>query len=364
MMTSSLKPRPGIMDVAIYVGGEAKVAGVEHVRKLSANESPLGASPRAIAAYRDGALELHRYPEDGALALRQAISHKYHLDFARIICGFGSDDVLHMLMRAYVGPGDEVIHTRHAFATYRIFALACGATPVMVDEKALTADVDFILQAVTPRTRAVFLANPNNPTGTYIADGEVKRLRAGLPDDVLLVLDAAYADYVVKDDYSAGFELVDQPQQNTVVTRTFSKIFGLAALRLGWAYLPPAVNDVVSRVRLPFNVASAAIAAGIAALADEEHLAQAIAHNNQWLSYLSDEITNLGLAVTPSVGNFLLIHFPLGVPQVDAADQYLKSQGLILRRMGGYHLPNALRLTVGLEEDNRAVVKALREFLR
>jgi histidinol-phosphate aminotransferase len=287
----------------------------------------------------------------------------FGLDPARIVCGAGSDDLLNLIARAYLSDGDEAIHTTHGFLVYPIATLGTGAKPVVAPEKNYTADVDAILKLVSPRTKVVFLANPNNPTGTYIPFDEVKRLHKGLPPQVLLVLDAAYAEYVQRNDYESGIELV-ATSENVVMCRTFSKIYGLAALRLGWMYGPAHIVDAINRIRGPFNVNAPAIAAGIAAIRDTAHVEKSRAHNTRWLAWLTEEIGRLGLPVTPSVGNFLLIHFPetKGRTAKDA-DAFLTKRGLILRQVGAYKLPNALRMSVGTEEANRLVVKALAEFL-
>lgn len=357
-------PRPGILDIEAYVPGESSVPGGKTPIKLSSNETPLGPSPQAIVAYGAAARELERYPDGQATALRQAIAKRYGLDASRIVCGAGSDEVLTMLAHAYLGPGDEGLYTTHGFLVYRIAILACGATPVVAPETNFTADVDAILAKVSERTKVVFLANPNNPTGTYLPIGEVRRLRAGLPAHVLLVLDAAYAEYVRRNDYEAGLELV-ATTDNTVMTRTFSKIYGLAALRIGWAYCPASVADVLNRIRGPFNLSAASIAAGAAAMADDAHIAAAVEHNATWLAWLTDEIGKLGLPVTPSVGNFVLVHFPQDTGKgAVACDAHLKSKGIIVRRVAGYGLPHCLRITVGTAEDNQAVVAAIAEFVR
>lgn len=357
-------PRPGILDIEAYVPGESSVPGGMKPIKLSSNETPLGPSPQAIAAYGAAARELERYPDGQATVLRQAIAKRYGLDAGRIVCGAGSDELLTMLAHAYLGPGDEGLYTEHGFLVYRIAILACGATPVIAPESNFTADVDAILAKVSERTKVVFLANPNNPTGTYLPIDEVRRLRAALPAHVLLVLDAAYAEYVRRNDYEAGLELV-ATTDNTVMTRTFSKIYGLAALRIGWAYCPAAVADVLNRIRGPFNLSAASIAAGTAAMADEAHIAAAVEHNATWLAWLTDEIGKLGLTVTPSVGNFLLVHFPQdGATGAAACDAFLKSRGIIVRRVAGYGLPDCLRITVGEGEENQAVVAALGDFMK
>jgi len=357
------EPRPGVLDIEPYVPGKSTAPNVAKVFKLSSNETPLGPSPRAIAAYQAEGAHLEEYPDGSASALREAIGRAFGLDPARIVCGAGSDDLLHLLAYAYLADGDEAIYTRHGFLVYPIVTLGTGATPVVVPEKNYTADVDAILGAVTGKTRIVFLANPNNPTGTYLPFDEIKRLHRGLPERVLLVLDAAYAEYVTRNDYEAGIELVST-SENVVMCRTFSKIHGLAALRLGWMFGPAHIVDAVNRIRGPFNVSSAAIAAGVAAIEDLEHQERSRAHNTRWLDWLTREIGKLGLAVTPSAANFLLIHFPdrKGFSASDA-DAFLTARGLILRQLGAYKLPNALRMSVGSAEANGLVVAALRDFL-
>ena len=363
MIAMRPQPRPGVLDIEAYVPGKSSAPGVAKVFKLSSNETPLGPSPKAIAAYKSAAARLEEYPDGSASELREAIGRAFGLDPDRIICGAGSDDLLHLLAYAYLMDSDEAIHTTHGFLIYPIVTLGAGAKPVVVAEKNYAADVDAILAAVTKRTKMVFLANPNNPTGTYLSFDEIKRLHRGLPGNVLLVLDGAYAEYVRKNDYEAGIELV-ATSENVVMCRTFSKIHGLAALRLGWMFGPANVVDAVNRIRGPFNVSDAAMAAGVAAIEDVEHQAYAREHNTRWLGWLTEEIAKLGLKVTPSVANFVLIHFPetKGRTAKDA-DAFLTARGLILRQTTAYKLPNALRLSVGTEEANHLVVGALKEFL-
>ena len=357
-------PRPGILDIKPYVGGESAIEGVDRIVKLSSNEGALGPSPKALAAYTAVAAELHRYPDGGASDLRRAIARRYGLDAERIVCGAGSDELLGILCRAYAGPGDEVLYSRHGFLMYAIAAKACGATPVTAPEIDLTASVDNLLAAVTPRTRIVFLANPNNPTGTYVPAAEVARLRARLPANVLLVVDAAYAEFVSKNDFTSGLDLVDGPGANTVVTRTFSKIFALGGLRLGWAYCPEPVAGVLNRVRNPFNVGSPALAAGLAAFEDVAYTELCKAHNDYWLPWLTERLNALGLETTPSVCNFVLVRFPAEKGRdAQAADAFLRSKGIIVRAMGGYGLGDWLRVTVGQGDENGLVVAALTEFL-
>jgi histidinol-phosphate aminotransferase len=355
--------RPGVLDIAPYVPGTSALPGAHPVIKLSSNETPFGPSPRALEAYHAAASSLSRYPDGSARSLREAIAKLYGLDAGRIVCGAGSDEVLNLLAGAYLGPGDEAIYSEHGFLVYRIAILARGATPVVAPETDLTANVDAILARVSPATRLVFIANPNNPTGTYLAFDEVKRLRAGLPDDVLLVLDAAYAEYVRKNDYETGIELV-ATTDNTVMTRTFSKIYGLAYLRLGWAYCPTEIADALNRIRGPFNVSGPAIAAGVAALADQAWVERAVEHNEVWRSRMTEALAAIGIGVTPSAANFLLLHFPKGNGRsAPEADRFLHERRIILRRVGEYGLPDALRMTIGSEEENRAVIGALTSFM-
>jgi histidinol-phosphate aminotransferase len=356
-------PRPGVLDIAPYRGGEAGAPGFARPIRLASNESALGPSARAIAAYTALAGEIHRYPDGGAEALRQTLARHYGLDAARIVCGNGSDELIGLLTKAYAGEGDEVLYSRHGFLMYPIAAKAAGATPVTAPETNLTADVDALLAAVTPRTRIVFLANPNNPTGTYLASEEVARLHAGLPKSVLLVIDAAYAEFVQRNDYEPGIALVEA-HSNVVMTRTFSKIYALAGLRVGWAYCSAEVADVLNRVRGPFNLNAAAQAAAVAALDDVAAVDRAREHNDIWRPWLERELAALGLTVQPAVANFVIVRFPSrGGKTADAAFEFLKSRGILTRKIGGYQLPDWIRITIGTEEEMRAVVKAVADFL-
>ena len=357
------EPRAEVMAIDAYVPGKSGVAGLAKVHKLSSNESPLGASPRAIEAFRANAGELAIYPDGSSRRLREAIAKRFGLDAQQIVCGNGSDELISLLAHVYLRPGDEGLYSRYGFLEYPIAIRAAGGVPVAAEETRDTASVDAMLAKLTPKTKIVYLANPNNPTGTYLPFSEVKRLHAGLPGDVLLVLDAAYAEYVARNDYAAGIELVST-SDNVVMTRTFSKIYGLANLRIGWAYAPARIVDALNRVRPPFNINGAAIAAGVAAIEDAGHVAEAAAHNARWLPWLSEEIAKLGIGVTPSVGNFLLLRFPGTTGKTSAdADRYLNARGFVLRAVQAYGLPDCLRLTVGVEEANRGVVAALAAFM-
>lgn len=359
------QPKKGVMDIHAYKPGSDKANPSVKLHKLSSNETPLGASPVAIDAYLEASKNLEIYPDGSSTKLREAIAQTHGLNADNILCSNGSDELLGLLANIYLNPGDEGIFTEHGFLVYKIQILAAGGKPVMVPETDLRASVDAILDAVTERTKIVFLANPNNPTGTYVSDSEVRRLQEGLPPHVLLVIDAAYAEYVRRNDYASGIEIVSS-NQNVVMTRTFSKIYGLAALRVGWMYAPTHVIDAVNRVRGPFNVNAAAIAAGTAAIQDRAHLDAAIAHNEKWLPKLTGALENIGLNVTPSVGNFILIHFPPddATKSATAANDYLIDRGFVLRMVGAYGLPNALRMTVGTEESNLGVIEALSSFMK
>lgn len=358
-----MKPVPGILSIAPYVGGRSGAPSGGPLYKLSSNESPLGPSALATDAFREAAGSLHLYPDGSALRLRQVLGDVYGLNPDRLICGNGSDEILHLLPQIYANPGDEVIFSEHGFLVYRIATLAASATPVVVPEPELRTDVDGFLRRATDRTRIVFVANPNNPTGSYNTATELRRLRAGLPDQCLLVIDAAYAEYVDRNDYESGIELV-ATTANTIMTRTLSKIYALAALRVGWGYGPAEVVDAFNRVRGPFNLSTPAQAAAIAALQDRPHVARSRDHNSRWLAWLAENIAALGLKVYPSAANFLMVGFPEAGPKAASeADRFLSDRGVILRVIGAYGLPNCLRISVGTEAANRAAVAALKEFM-
>lgn len=353
-------PRPGIMDIAPYIGGEA--AGSI---RLASNEGALGPSPKAMEAYQRLAGTVHRYPDGASHELREALAKRFNLDAGRIVCGAGSDELIGLLVRAYAGPGDEVLYSRHGFLMYPIAAKSVGATPVAAPERDLKTDVDAMLAHVTPRTKIVFVANPNNPTGSYLTAEELARLHAGLPPTTLLVIDAAYAEYVTRGDYSSGVELVEK-HANVVMTRTFSKIFALGSLRLGWCYASQEVTDVLNRVRGPFNVSGAGQAAAVAALQDVEFLERSRAHNETWREWFAGEARSLGLTVHPSIANFVLVSFKgqkPGKDDAEAARQFLKERGILVRQMNAYGLPDCLRVTIGTEAEMRTVVDALKAFL-
>lgn len=358
----ALLPRPSILSIEPYVGGESKIPGVNRIVKLSSNEGAFGVPPAAQAAYAKLATELHRYPDGHATALRQAIGARFGLDPERIVCGNGSDELIGALIMSYGGEGTELVMSAHGFVMYDIAGRYAGCRVIKVPERNLTADVDAMLAAVGPRTRLVFLANPNNPTGSMLPAAEVARLRAGLREEVLLVLDSAYAEYVTRPDYDPGTALVEAGT-NTVMTRTFSKVFGLGGIRLGWCYAPPAVVDVLNRVRGPFNVNAPAMVAGIAALSEPGWVEKSVAHNNEWRAKLSDGLRAAGITVHPSEANFILADFG-SAEKAKAADAALKARGLIVRMMGAYSLPQCLRITIGTAEECGLVLDALTAFMR
>lgn len=351
-------PQPGIMDISLYEGGASHVEGKSNVLKLSSNENPLGASDAAKEAFGRAVHDLHRYPNTDHAGLRRAIAEVWGLDAAQIICGVGSDEIIHFLCQAYAGPRDEVIHTEHGFAMYRISALAAGATPVEVPERERVTDVDAILKACTKRTKLVFIANPNNPTGTMIGAGEVRRLAEGLPPQALLVLDGAYAEYV--DGYDAGAALIAE-RGNVVMTRTFSKIYGLGGLRIGWGYGPRAIIDVLNRVRGPFNLSTAALAASEAAVRDTAYTTRCRTENARWREWMAGALAEMGVPSDTSTANFVLARFA-DPDEASACDAHLRSEGIIVRRVMGYKLPHCLRITVGDESACRRVAHAVGQF--
>ena len=355
---SRIAAQPGIMEIALYQGGSSKIDGIAEPLKLSSNENPLGASPKAIEAYRRAGFDLHRYPSSDHSELRAAIADVHVLDADRIICGAGSDEIIAFLCQAFAGPGDEVIHTEHGFGMYKISALAAGATPVEVAEAARVTDVDAILKACSHKTKLVFIANPNNPTGTMIELAELERLAERLPAQAILVIDGAYAEYV--DGYDGGASLVDT-RDNVVMTRTFSKLYGLGGLRVGWGYGPKALIDVLNRVRGPFNLSTAALAAAEVAVRDVAYAKHCLAENTKWRTWLADALAAIGVPSDPSHANFILAQFG-SADEAIACDAYLKSQGLIVRMVAGYNLPHCLRITVGDEAGCRRVVHAITQF--
>ena len=358
--------KPWIDAIDAYVPGRAKADGAARVIKLSSNENPLGPSPKAIAAMAEIAGQAHRYPDGASYELREAIAAHHGLELERVVCGTGSDEILQLLALAYASAGDEVLYVRHGFMVYPIAAMRAGATPVVAPDVDYTADVDQLLTHVTPRTRIVYLANPNNPTGTVIGREAIARLHAGLRKDVLLVLDAAYAEYIDDPDYEDGIALA-RTEPNVITTRTFSKIYGLAAERIGWGYGPQSVIDAINKIRGPFNATSAGQAGALAALADQDWVKHCRDHNTRWRAWLADEIGklgNAGLRAVPSAANFILVTFDDGgAITAEAANKFLTAEGYLTRWLPKQGLGHGLRISIGTEEETRGVADALRRFV-
>ncbi len=357
-MADGIQPQPGIMEIALYQGGASHLDGVRNVLKLSSNENPLGPSDAAKEAVVRASHDLHRYPPTDHAALRQAIGEVWGVDADRVFCGVGSGEVLKLLSEAYAGPGTEIVFTEHGFSMYPIYAHACGATPVVVAEHERVVDVDAILAACTDTTRLVFIANPANPTGTMVGAADIARLAAGLPPQALLVLDGAYAEYV--DGFDAGKSLVET-RENVVMTRTFSKIYGLGGMRVGWGYGPQPVIDVLNRIRGPFNLSGAALAAAEAAVRDTDHTEKCRIENAKWREWMATALAELGVPSDTSTANFVLARFT-DEAEAKACDAHLRSEGIIVRQVAGYGLPHCLRITVGDESACRRVVHAVAQF--
>lgn len=357
-MDDAIRPQPGILDIALYEGGHAPKGGQSNAVKLSSNENPFGPSDRAKEAYLKAVGTLHRYPSTDHSALRAAIGEVHGLDPARIICGVGSDEIITFLCQAYAGPGDEVLRTEHGFLMYDISARAVGATPIAVPERERVTDVEALLAACTERTKLVFLANPNNPTGTMIGEGEVARLAAGLPPQAILVLDGAYAEFVEGFDGHAG---IATRRENVVMTRTFSKIYGLGGLRIGWGYGPQAIIDVLNRIRGPFNLSNAQLDTAEAAVRDQAWVARCQAENARLRRWLAEALAEAGVPSDTSMANFILARFA-DPAEAEACDLHLQAEGLIVRRVASYGLPSCLRITVGDEGACRRVAAAIAEF--
>jgi histidinol-phosphate aminotransferase len=354
------EPRPGVLEIVAYVPGASTAPGTERAFKLSSNESPFGPSPSVLAALMDASKEIYRYPDSSAEALRLAVAKKHNLEPNRVVFGCGSNEVIGLVAQAYLDSGDETLMGRYAFSEFPIVSHANGATPVSAPEREYTIDVDALLKHCSPRARIVFIANPNNPTGTYLSGSEIRRLHAALPKHIVLLIDEAYAEYADAPDYETAIDLA-RNAKNVVVTRTFSKIYGLAGLRIGWGYCPSGIAESLHRIRYPFNVNALAQAAGFAAVQDQAHVSQGRSHNTHWRKWVTDEITKLGFSVTPSQANFVLVHCHEETRRT-ALDWYerLLSRGIIVRPLRNYGLANCLRISVGSQEANVLLVNAMR----
>ena len=357
-MSDAIRPQPGILDIALYQGGSSQIAGMANVVKLSSNENPFGPSDRSKEAFQRSVHQLHRYPSTDHAGLRTAIAEVHGLDRDRVICGVGSDEIITFLCQAYAGPKDEVVFTEHGFLMYRISALAVGAVPVEVAERDRSTDVDAILKACNRRTRLVFIANPNNPTGTMISAAEVARLADGLPSQAILVLDGAYAEYV--QGFDGGLALIEA-RSNVVMTRTFSKIYGLGGLRIGWGYGPAAIIDVLNRIRGPFNLSNTQLETAEAAVRDQGFVNHCRADNARMRQWLAEALAELGIPSDVSMANFILARFA-NAEEAEACDLFLQGQGLLVRRVASYKLPHCLRITVGDESSCRRVAHAIAQF--
>ena len=356
--------KPYVAGIHAYVPGKAALSR-PIVAKLSSNENPFGPSPAAITAMAAVLIDSGRYPDPASTALREALGARHGIDPARIICGTGSDELLHLVAGAFAGEADEVLYVRHGFAVYDIAARRVGAVPVIAPDSDYTCDVDAVLAAVTPRTKVVFVANPNNPTGTLVSAAEIRRLHAGLPAGVVFALDAAYAEFA-EGEYEDGLALATA-HENVIALRTFSKIYGLAAQRIGWAYASPAIIDAMQRIRAPFNVPTTGQAGAIAALADEEWTEKTRSHTIKWREWLAGEVTalgNAGLRAIPSAANFVLIEFPAEGPvTAAAANEALIADGIIARYLAVQAMPRCLRISIGTEAETRAAAVSLRRYV-
>ncbi|MBV9996807.1 MAG: histidinol-phosphate transaminase [Caulobacteraceae bacterium] len=361
---SAPQPKSGILEITPYKPGKSSAEGVANPVKLSGNENILGCSPKAREAFLAVADQLNVYPDGRGTALRTAVAQRYGLEPERLVLGCGTDEVLHLICQTFLEPGDNIVQGEFAFGAYGIGARACQAEVRSAREPRYRLDIDLMLELVDERTRLVFVTNPANPTGTFNTRGELDRLLGALPASVVLVIDAAYAEFCTDPTFTDGLDLA-RHAQNVIVTHTFSKIHGLAALRVGWGYAPAPIADAIDRIRPPFNVSIPAMAAAVAALADAEFQARSLAHVETWRAWLTQQIGGLGLEVTPSGANFVLVEFPKapGKTATDA-EPFLASRGLIVRGLGNYGLPGHLRITIGLEAHNRALVGALADFLK
>jgi histidinol-phosphate aminotransferase len=362
----ALAPQPNreLLGLAPYQQGKAEIIGNPEPLKLSANESHHGPSPRAIAAYQGVAGRLFRYPDGAQTELRQAIAATFQLPAEQIICGNGSDELQLLLIRAYARPGDDIVFSRYSFAMAMVHATAQGARVVIAEEPELRPDTDRLLAALTPQTRMVMLASPNNPVGQYLSRGELARLHRSLPPHVVLVVDSAYADYVSAEDFDAGATVV-AGGANAVMTRTFSKLYGLAGLRIGWAYAPPAIIDALQRIRTPFNASSAAMAAAAAAVRDVEFSRRVRDYNRRELERIAQGIATgpPGVELIPSHANFYLLRFTDGRHGAPGAAAFLERHGIIPRPVAAGGPESCLRITVGLAEENERVLRALAAYM-
>ena len=354
-----IKAKEYILGIDPYKPGKSKTGNDGRVIKLSSNENALGASPKAIDAYQKHSDKVFRYVDGGCEELKNALAAKYQIETDKIVCGAGSDEIIALLTHAFCGVGDEVLYSEYGFLMYPISAKRVGAKTVVAKEANLTASVDNILSSITQQTKIIFLANPNNPTGSYLSNDEIERLIQNAPNNVLIVLDLAYAEFVDVVDYPDAIKLVNK-YSNVVMMRTFSKIYGLASLRLGWSYSSSYVADILNRARGPFNVSGAAQYAGVAAINDDEFIGKSKNYNKKWLEIFATEFDKMGIKRYPSVANFILLDF-ISAEKCQEVNKFLLDNGVILREMSAYNLPSCLRLTIGKEEENLIVIELLKQ---
>jgi histidinol-phosphate aminotransferase len=348
-----------------YVPGKAKAEGFAEPIKLSANENALGSSPLAQAAFESAEHSLHIYPDPRASIVRTAVAERYRLEPERLIFGCGSDEVFQLLNQTFLEPGDNMVQGQYGFAAFAIGAYACQAEVRFAPEPGYRIDVDELLKCVDARTRIMFLANPGNPTGTWIPFSEIRRLHEALAPSIVLVLDGAYGEFASDPAFNDGLDLA-RTASNVVVTHTFSKLHGLAALRIGWGYAPAEIAAAVDRIRLPFNTSIAAQRAAVAALGDEDFQRASLELVEIWRPWLTQQLGGLGLEVVGgSATNFVLVGFPRTAGRTAAeAEVFLASRGVLVRSANLYGLGDHLRATIGLEDQNRALVEALADFMK
>ena len=368
-LSNLIKPRDGIHGISRYKGGKGSQA--IGAIKLSSNESPLGPSDKAIKAYIDSAKSLSIYPDGNSTLLKEKIAELHNINVNNIICGAGSDEILNLIAAAYLMPGDEVIFSEHAFLLYKIITLANNGTPIAAKEDGLKANIDNIISCVTKKTKIVFIANPNNPTGSYLNKNELYELRDRLPESVLLVIDGAYAEYAQEEDYIDGKSLISDAV-NTVMTRTFSKVYALAALRIGWAYAPSHIIETLNKIRGPFNLSTAAINAGAAALDDQDHVKKSVDFNTEEKVNLLEEYREIMIPTTGGAANFLLLDLTnidfigfMGDQEIaENMNKYLIHNNIYVRNVADYGLSCHLRITIGKREQNNFVLEKIREYMR
>ncbi|MCQ2913914.1 MAG: histidinol-phosphate transaminase [Alphaproteobacteria bacterium] len=351
-----------IMEISPYVGGTSKLPGFDKVVKLSSNEGAFGVNPNVVEAIRSHAELMFRYPDGSSQELREAIAKVHNLDKDKILCGTGSDNVIDIICEAFSKDGDDVIMTQYGFSMYRVCAKGNGANVIEVPEKNYTVDLDAVLSAITNKTKIIFITNPGNPTGTYLPKKDLYDFCKKVPSNILIVLDSAYAEYVPCEDYTAGAEFVEE-FNNVIMLRTFSKIYALGGLRIGWSYASKEIIDVFNRIRAPFNVNTMAQYAGVVAMQDREFVKKCFEHNKKWQKKFPEELSKIGLNCTPTVANFVLVHFPKTGKTSEKCDEFLKQHGYIVRRVLAYGLKDELRITIGNEEEMTTLVSLLKEFM-